>query len=185
MCVFVCSCRGFILSSSGAEIREPVGEQCCWETFREAVQAPLGDNRYWEAGDCIDSLKLYFVSPSQKMFVFVSFTQWQHFVSRLILDGVNIFAKSLSWQRLHRNFVYFGVSVCPACFRVTMTVYIGVSMQDWLVDSPEAARTAWVFVFVWHLFDICVTVNRHLRWTEIHVGCQRVTVLIGKFDLLT
>lgn len=67
VCACVCSWWDFILSSSGAEIWEPVGEQCCWESFRGAVQDPLGDNRHWEAGDCLDCPKLHFVGPSRKM----------------------------------------------------------------------------------------------------------------------
>lgn len=55
----MCSWQDFILPSSGAEIWEPVGEQCCWETFRGALQVPLGDNRCWEAGDCLESPKLF------------------------------------------------------------------------------------------------------------------------------
>jgi len=44
-----------------------VGEQCCWETFREVVQAPPRDNRYWEPGDCLDSPKQFFVCAPQMM----------------------------------------------------------------------------------------------------------------------
>lgn len=42
LCLWVCvrSWWDFILSSSGAEIWEPVGEQRCWEAFGGSVQVP-------------------------------------------------------------------------------------------------------------------------------------------------
>lgn len=38
-----------------------VGEQSCLETFWGVVQVPPGHNRYWEAGDCLDSPEQFFV----------------------------------------------------------------------------------------------------------------------------
>ena len=57
-CVHVHARVSFIIQQSR---NMAAGEQRSRDSFRGAVQVSLGDNGRWEAGDCLDGSKLYFV----------------------------------------------------------------------------------------------------------------------------